>query len=224
MKSWFQAGAYPSDLAQTGMNKAKSSDHLDKNKTNKKSKRVRLVITFHLLLKDVGNIIHKNLYLLYMDKDAQRVFTPGPMITFRSARKLSSYVVKAKLYQLERAVGSCKCYGKRCEVCGNVTETSTFTSTVAQNMYKINHQFNCSEKCLVYLHTCNKCFRQYLEQTVDEFRRRWNNYKSNDRKFQRLEPCIQEHLFSHFDCRSQRVFAWCFYNIHWQDWSIWSFT
>ena len=97
MKSWFKAGGYPSDLAQTGMNKAKSSDHLDKNKTNKKSKRVRLVITFHLLLKDVGNIIHKNLYLLCMDEDAQRVFTPGPMITFCSARKRSSYVVKAKL-------------------------------------------------------------------------------------------------------------------------------
>ena len=34
--------------------------------------------------------------------------------------------------------------------------------------------------------------------TVDEFHQRWNNYKSNDRKFQRLEPCMQEHLFSHF--------------------------
>ena len=46
--------------------------------------------------------------------------------------------------------------------------------------------------------TCNKCCKQYVGQTVDEFRRRWNNYKSNDRKFQRLEPCMQEHLFSHF--------------------------
>ena len=108
------------------------------------------------------------------------------MITFCSARKLSSYLVRAKLYPLERTVGSCKCYGKRCEVCDNVTETSTFTSTVTQNTYKINHQFNCSEKCLVYLLTCNICFKQYVGQTVDEFCRRWNNYKSNDR------------LFSHF--------------------------
>ena len=57
---------------------------------------VPLVITFHTLLKDVGNIIHKNLYLLYTDHEAQRVFTPAPMITFRSARKLSSYLVRAK--------------------------------------------------------------------------------------------------------------------------------
>ena len=74
---------------------------------------VPLVITFHPLLKDVGNIIHKNLYLLYTDQEAQRAFTPGPMITFRSARKLSSYMTRAKLYPLEKIVGSWKCYGKR---------------------------------------------------------------------------------------------------------------
>ena len=171
---------------------------MDKNKAKKKSKGVPLVITFHPLLKGVGNIVHKNLYLLYMDQETQSVFTPGPMITFRSARKLGSYLVRAKLYPLERFVGSGKCYCRRCEVCNNVTETSNFTSTATQKTYKINHHFNCSEKCLVYLLTCNKCFKQYAEQTVDEFRRRWNNYKSNDRKFQRLETCMQEHLFSHF--------------------------
>ena len=67
-----------------------------------------------------------------MDQEAQRVFTPGPMITLRSARKISSYLVRAELYPLERTVGSCKCHGKRCENCDNVTETSTFTSTATQ--------------------------------------------------------------------------------------------
>ena len=162
MKSRFQARGYPSGLIQKEMNKVKFSGHWDKNKAKEKSKGVPLVITFHPLLKNVGNIIHTNLYLLYTDQEAQRVFTPGPIITFRSTRKLSSYLVRAKLYPLERTAGSCKCYGKRCEVCENVTETWTFTSTGTQNTYKINHQFNCSEKCLVYLLTCNKCFKQYV--------------------------------------------------------------
>ena len=122
---------------------------------------------------------------------------PGPMITCHSARKLNGYLVRVKLYPLERPVGSCKCYGKRYEVYKNVTETSIFTSTLTQNNQKINHQFNCREKCLVHLLTCNECFKHYVGQTVDEFCWRWNNYKSNDREFQRLEPCIQEHLFSH---------------------------
>ena len=107
-------------------------------------------------------------------------------------------MVRAKLYPLERTVGSCKCYDKQCEVCDNVTETSTFTSTVTQNTYKMNHQFNCSEKGLVNLLTCNKYFKQHVGQIVDAFRRWWTNYKANDRKFQRLEPCMQKHLFSHF--------------------------
>ena len=81
MKSWFQAREYPSDLVQKKMNKVKFSGDSDKNKTKKKSKGVPLVITFHLLLKDFGNIIHKNLYLLYMDQEVERVFTLGPTIT-----------------------------------------------------------------------------------------------------------------------------------------------
>ena len=35
------------------------------------------------------------------------------MISFRSARKLSSYLVRAKLYPLERTVGLAQCKGKR---------------------------------------------------------------------------------------------------------------
>ena len=141
-----------------------------------------------------------------MDQEAQRGFTPGPTITFRSARKLSSYLVRAKLYPLERTFGSCKCYGKQCEVCDNVTEISTFISTATPSTYKINNEFNCRERCLVYLLTCNKCFKQFVWQTGDEFRRRWNSYKSNDRKFQVLEPCTQEHLFSHFSMAGHNGF------------------
>ena len=65
-----------------------------------------------------------------MDNEVKRVFTPKPMISFRSARKLSSYLVRAKLYPTERIVGSYKCGGKRCEVYINFNKTSTFTSAV----------------------------------------------------------------------------------------------
>ena len=35
-------------------------------------------------------------------------------------------------------------------------------------------------------------------KTTDDFRCRWNNYKSNSRKFDRKESCRQEHLYRHF--------------------------
>ena len=47
-----------------------------------------------------------------MNEDVKSVFTPAPMISFRSARKLSSYLVRAKLYPLERTVSSVQCKGK----------------------------------------------------------------------------------------------------------------
>ena len=123
----------------------------------------------------------------------KEVFMPGPMVTFRSSRKLSSYLVRAKLYPLERVTGSCKCHGKRCAVCLNVNETSTFTSSVTNETYKINHNFDCNNKCLIYLLTCKKCSKQYVD-----FRFRWNNYKDNNWKYQRSETCMQDHLFRPF--------------------------
>ena len=49
------------------------------------------------------------MYLLNMNEEVRKTFSPGPMVSFRSARKLSSYLVRAKLYPLQRKVGSSKC-------------------------------------------------------------------------------------------------------------------
>ena len=143
-------------------------------------------------------VIHRYLDLLHMNSEVKRVFTPKAMISFRSARRLSSYLVRAKLYPTERIVGSYKCGWKRCKVCINVYETSTFTSTVTAETYIINHRFDCNETCLVYLSTCNKCKMQYVGQTNDQFRSRWNNYKSDSRKHGQGATCMQQHLFNHF--------------------------
>ena len=120
------------------------------------------------------------------------------MVSYQSARKLSSYLVRAKLYPIERKVESCKCNGKRREVCNSVLETDTFTCSNYQTTCKINYQFYCNEKCLVYLITCNKCLKQYVGQTLDISRSRWNNYKDNSRKFDRGEDCMQRHHYGHF--------------------------
>ena len=128
------------------------------------------------------------------------------MASFRNARKISSYLVRAKLYPLERHVGSfiwgCRC----CQVCFNVTETETFISASTNQTYKINHEFNCNESSLIYLLTCKICRKQYVGQTVDIFRSRWNNYESNDRKYLVGDPCMQEHIFEHFNSKGHTRF------------------
>ena len=110
------------------------------------------------------------------------------------------------MYPLETSVGSFKCGDSRCQVCLNVTETETFTSTSTNQTYKINHQLNYNESPLIYLLTCKICRKQYVGQTVDIFRSRWNNYESNDRKYLVGDPCMQEHIFEHFNSKGHTRF------------------
>ena len=79
-----------------------------------------------------------------------------------------------------------------------MADTDTFTSTVTGESFKINHELNCGDRCIIYLPTCKQCKKQYTGETTDDFRYRWNSYKYDSRKFDRKESCMQEHLYRHF--------------------------
>ena len=93
-----------------------------------------------------------------MNQEVKNVFTPGSIVSYKSARKISSCPLRVKLYPLERKAGPEKHGKSRCEVCG----------------------------------------KQYVRETTNDFRLRWNNYKINDRKNARNEAYMQEHFFEHF--------------------------
>ena len=44
-----------------------------------------------------------------MDNEVEKVFTPKLMISFGRTRKMTSYLIRAKLYTEERTKGSFKC-------------------------------------------------------------------------------------------------------------------
>ena len=205
MKTWFLRKGYPKNLVESE-EKVKFS-HVSNSKSQKRTlKIILLVVTYHPLLNSLGKVLSKNLNILYMGEKVKKVFYPGAMVSFRSARKVSSYLVRAKLYPLERTVGSFKCKKsrnvnvKKCKKSLNVDETDILTSTVTKKTYDMNHKFDCSDKCLIYLFilTCRKCLIQYVGKTVDECRYRWNNYKSNSRNYNCNQPCMQRHLYEHY--------------------------
>ena len=138
------------------------------------------MLTYHPLLKKVNWIIRKHIHLLHMNEEVKKVFEPGPIVSIQSPRNLSSYIVIAKLYSREKEIWSCKCKGNKCQVCLNVFETETFTSTVTHMSYKINHSFDCNDKCFTHLLTCKTCLKQYVRNTTDCFRYRLSNYKFNE--------------------------------------------
>ena len=103
-------------------------------------KGVPFIVTYYPLLDTLSSIIHKNLYLLYMNQEVKNVFTPGLIVSFRSASKISSYLVNSE-----------KCGKSRCNVCFNIEKNDTFTSTTTSEVFKINHKLNCDDNCLIYV-------------------------------------------------------------------------
>ena len=98
MKSWFLKHNYPEHLTNNEMKKVKFKS---REKTeNSKLKRTPFVVIYHPSLNCLQKIIRYNTYLLYMNKEEKNLFLPGPMVSFRDVLKLSSYILRAKLYPL----------------------------------------------------------------------------------------------------------------------------
>ena len=178
IKSWFLKREYPEIMIDEEMKKFKFSGKFSNNSNG--SKGDPFLVTYHPSLNCLSRIIKDNLNILYMNRELKAVFSPEPMVSFRNARRISSYLVRAKLDPLERFVGSRQCKKRRCEVCTNVTETDTFSSTVTSETLQINQELNCDDKCLIYLLECKVCNKQYVGETTDVFCLRWNNCKDNE--------------------------------------------
>ena len=203
-KSCFIKRGYLNYVIQKAMQNVKFSKISSTRKD--KAKGALLIVTFHTGLKNIDQIINKTLHLFYVDQEVMKVFKPKPMVSFRSDRKTSSYLVRAKLYPLEKKVGSFNCKCKRCQTCLNVNATNFMIAVWLRKSIK-SISLNCNKKCLIYLLTCKVYLKQYVRQTVGEFRLRWNNCKSNNRKQQPLESCMQEHLFEHFNEEGNHGFS-----------------
>ena len=76
MKSWFLKRGYPNNVIEKEMKKVKFSKISSTRKDN--AKGVPLVVTYHPGLKNINQIINKNLHLLYMDQEVKKVFHQSP--------------------------------------------------------------------------------------------------------------------------------------------------
>ena len=87
MKEWFIKRGYPESVIEKEMKKVRFSKQGQKSK--KVEKVVPLAVTYHPILNKLSSIIHRNLYLLYMNREVKNVFTPEPTMSYRSARKIN---------------------------------------------------------------------------------------------------------------------------------------
>ena len=100
MRSMFLKRKYPEKLIDNEMKEVK---FFPTNRQNKKrEKGVSFVVTYYPILNSLNKIIRENVYLLNINEEIRKTFSPRPMVSFRSTRKLSSYLVRAKLYSLQK--------------------------------------------------------------------------------------------------------------------------
>ena len=91
MKLWILNKGYPKWLTDTEVEKVKFQ--CSSRKRDTKMKGVPLVITYHPLLKEFAIVIRKYPDILYFNKEVKEIFTLGPMVSFRGASQLGSYLV-----------------------------------------------------------------------------------------------------------------------------------
>ena len=70
----------------------------------KKVNGVSLVVTYNPAFKNLLQVITKHLQLLYADEQVKKMFSPASFVSFRNIRSLKSYLVRSKIYPLERKV------------------------------------------------------------------------------------------------------------------------
>ena len=87
------------------------------------------------MFKELEKLIKDLFPFLYSDGEVQKVLSPPPIISYRSARKTKDYIVRSKLYLVERKVGCRGCGSSRCQVCKSINISDEFTSFTSNKTY-----------------------------------------------------------------------------------------
>ena len=172
--------------------------------------KVYLVLTYHpALSRNIYDILKNNHNILHINGEHRRVFECLPVVSFRRAKTLKDVLVRSKLKSGDFQQGSCnRCNRSNCLVDNFMDTSDTFTNADADRVFALRKgALYCNSKYVVYKLRCNVCTKQYVGSTITTFRTRFNNYKSQFRKYsKRKQDCNpnpgkdikQASLFEHF--------------------------
>lgn len=82
---------------------------------------------------------------------------------------------------------SSPCLSSRCKTCPFIAKTHFFQSNITHKRYPIREQLTCDSTNIIYLISCKKCPKQYVGETKNKLRTRFNAHRS-DIKLNRDKP------------------------------------
>lgn len=203
LENWLQKRGYNPNKVRQQVLKARkfSRDSLLNKEKSPKDEKLTFNITYHPAYARIKNVLNNIHLLLTPDEEHRKVFSSVPIVGFKNGKSLKNWLVRAKLPVLDSqnvSSGGCKkCGRKNCKICMYISETETFKSSFNGKTHKIKEKLDCNSEMVVYLIECKCCKKQYVGST-NSFRKRFNNYKSAQKRFQNGKHVFQNSFHSHF--------------------------
>ena len=144
-----------------------------------------LNIEYNPAFSKISKVLRELACILHGDEEHRKVFSDTPIVGFSNGKSLKNILVRAVLPKTntsEVEMGSKKCGGKRCEVCPHIKNTDEFSSRKTGEKFKIQvGPLDCNSSKVVYLKNCKVCGIQNVGSTKNQYRGRFNSYKSVQR-------------------------------------------
>ena len=157
------------------------------------------VMTYHLELPKVRDVVDKHWSIIESSDHLSTVFPQKPIMAFRRPKSLRDHLVWARLKPDpidDEPLGECKpCGRSRCQTCKMITPSQTATSSSGARV-KLKGDTNCRTHNVVYLISCGKCGKQYVGETKGPLNIRMNGHR-DDWRHKRFERSpVGEHFCS----------------------------
>ena len=120
-----------------------------------------------------------------------------PVIGFRNGKSLKDFLIRATLPKLSDS-GRCESCGKKTFlVCDSISTATTLKTEVCQETFKIQSgPLTCDSKKVLYLLKRKICSEvPYVGKAKTKFCYRFNNYKSKDTPFRKVNRKVPQKLF-----------------------------
>ena len=140
------------------------------------------VVSYNPQLPNIEKIVQKHYRsMVAQDQYLQEVFEQPPIVAYKRNKNIKETLIRAKLTkktvrEKRQVPGMKPCRNTRCKTCPFVKEGRSIKSK--KFTWKINKQFNCTSRNVIYMLECNKsnCGKRYIGETDREIKKRINEH------------------------------------------------
>ena len=136
LKSWLLERGYSDNEVDSQIDRVRDKNRatlLDARPKEKDDMKIPLVLTYHLAMRKVYEILRESQNVLLVDMEHKEVFKDKIFVTFRRAKSLKDKLVRAKLPSIDEELmekGTFRCNGRRsCQICPLMKEGDTFQNS-----------------------------------------------------------------------------------------------